>query len=261
MIRNLINVSDAELILTDFNGLSIGVGESADGLMFSDNALRNSADVIHAILDGRMKVSDGTYTYEGNSAVNLIKGVPDQLTRDGKRIITASDRPKDHYRHFSSSGDDVANKVRGGGPQLIFDVPPGETHTIDTAFIDDLYLKDGIVIYQNAELGSYINMDIIVPPNTPYPAIFHDGNFDLVNGHLVPNADNTGEYCMYNEEKVYLRFINRMLMLGTLRDNVTAPEPSFLPKTVFQRFSIHNGSAENNLKAVVAMGLYRMKTI
>jgi hypothetical protein len=261
MIRTLTNISNADVILNDFNGLTIQAGETVDGLMFGDTVLRNSVDVLDALLDNQLQISDGSLVYAGAQAVDLLKGITEQLTRDGKRIITSSDRPKDHYRHFTSAGDDVQNKIRGAGTQLIFQVQPGDTQVIDTAFIDDLYLKDGMILYQNAEIGSWISVDIIAPAGTPYPAIFGDGNTDLVNGHLVPNTDGTGDYFVHNTDEVYLKFVNKMLLLGTCRETTSAPEPSFLPKTVFQRFTMHNASTDNVLNAVVTMGLYRERTV
>jgi hypothetical protein len=209
MIRNLINVSGADVTLPDFNGLTIEAGDTIDGLMFGEISLRNSAAILDAVLDGSLNVSDGTYIYEKSAAVEVLKGVVDQLTRDGKRIITASDRPKDHYRHYTSAGDDVVNQARGDGEELIFIVPPGETRVINTGFIDDLYLKDGMITYLNAEIGSWVSVDIIAPANVPYPSIFNEGNYDLVDGALVPNASNTGGYFLHTTETIYLKFVNR----------------------------------------------------
>lgn len=261
MIRNLINVSGTDVVLGDFNGLTIQAGDTVDGLMFGDMTLRNSKDVLDAVLDGLLNISDGTYTYSDSAAVDLLKGVVDQLTRDGKRIITASDRPKDHYRHYVSAGDDTTNQLRGEGEQLIFEVPPGETGVIDTAFIDDLYVKDGIIIYQNAEIGSWVSVDIIAPANTPYPSIFNEGNYDLVNGQFVANPNNTGAYFMQPVDTIFLKFVNRYLILGTGKETTSAPEPSFLPKTIFQRFTVYNASTTETLKAVMILGLYRQQTV
>lgn len=250
------------MTLADFNGITIGVDESINGLQFGLARLQDSASLIQELLIGTLKLTDGALSYETGRAINLLKDNVDQLTKDGKRIITASDRPAGHYRHYSSNGDDLQNGIRGNGQALIFIVPPGETSVIDTAFIDDIYIKDGTVAFEKAAIGSHISVDIVAPAGFPYPAIFQNGNFDVVNGSWIPNAANTGSYFINPEsETVFLRFMNRHLLLGTYLIPTSAPEPSFLPQGCIQRFTLFNSSTSETLNAVVAMGLYRISTL
>lgn len=262
MIRNIINASENAVILNDLNGITIDAGDTIDGLQFGLQKLTNSQDLIQELLLGNLKLSDGTLTYEMGRAINLLKDNVDQLTKDGKRIITASDRPKDHYRHYASAGDDLENGIRGGGQELIFVVPPGETQTIDTQFLEDIYIKDGTAFFEDAAIGSHISVHIVAPRNVPYPAIFGNGNFDLVNGNLVPNGTGSGDYFVDTDsENVFLRFMHKMLILGSGQIITSAPEPSFLPSPCVQRFIVYNASTTRDLNIVVAMGLYRTHTI
>lgn len=262
MIRNIVNASNDVVVLDDLNGIAIDVGETVDGLQFGIERFKSSASVIKQLMLGTIRLNDGTYDYEGNKAIDLMKDNVDQLTRDGKRIITSSDRPKDHYRHFTSCGDDMVNRVRCTGDQLMFQVPPGETVTKEAQFIDDLYLKDGFIRYENAALGSHITVDIVAPAGVPYPAIFKNGNCDIVNGVLVMNASNTGSYNIDpNAEATFMCFAKQVLIFGTDNYQTSAPEPSFLPTPIIQRFKIYNASTTDTLNAVISMGLYRKQTV
>lgn len=262
MIRNIVNASNDVVVLDDLNGIAIGVGETVDGLQFGLDRFKSSSSIIQQLLLGTLTLNDGTYDYTGNKAIDLMKDNVDQVTRDGKRIITASDRPKDHYRHFTSCGDDMVNQVRCAGEHLIFQVPPGETQVKEAQFFDDLYLKDGYIRYENAAIGSHVTVDIVAPAGIPYPAIFKNGNCDIVNGVIVANTTNTGVYFVNpNAEETFLRFVNQVLILGTGDFQTSAPEPSFLPTPIIQRFKIYNASATETLTAVITMGLYRKQTV
>jgi hypothetical protein len=263
VIRNLTNISQAQLVLTDFNGLTIEAGETVDGLMFGEMALKNSLDVINAIVDGNLKVNDGTKDYTGQRAVDLVKGFsPDQLTRDGKRIVTTSDRPQDHYRYFTTCGDDWDLQTRGDGQCLQYTVLPSSDQTLEVRFIDDTYLKDGSMIYYDAEMGSWLRVDLFVPANMPFPAKNANGNFDYVDGAWVPNATNTGKYFILPQETLVHRFINKMAMfgMGRQRENIETTEPNFIPKGWIVRLSIHNASSTETIRATVTLGMYRKIT-
>lgn len=263
-IRNLTNVSDSDVTLNDLNGLTIAAHETVDGLMFGETALKNSADVLDALLQGLLTVSDGTLIYEKQRGVDLIKDTVFQYTKDGKRIYTTSDRPQDHYRYFTTCGDDLANQMRGQGECLEYEVLPGQEQSIDIQFIDDVYLKDGSMIYHDAEMGSRLRVEIWVPAGQPYPSK-GDGNFDFVNGNWVPNNSGTGKYWIQNTETKVHRFINHMSLFGMGRqyEKIDTAEPNFIPKGWIVRLTISNAPAEKTdktIRATITLGLYRKIT-
>lgn len=262
-IRNLINVSGSEILLPDFNGLTIAAGDTVDGLMFGESILQASLDVIKAIASGILQVSDGANTYEGDRAVNLIKGTADQLTRDGKVIITTSDRPQDHYRYFTTCGDDWDMQSRGTGTCILYSIPPSTEEVKDVRFIDDIYLKDGSMLYLGADMGSWLRVDVVAPAGFPFPAKAKNGNYDIVNGSAVLNATNTGSYFILPQETTVHRFINKMAMFATgrERENIDTAEPNYIPKGWIIRLKIHNASATETIKATITLGLYRKITL
>lgn len=261
-IRILKNISGADLILNDFNGMTLEPDESVNGLLFGDSRLRNSADVLKAFLDGMLEASDGTYTYTGQPAVDLVKGAVDQFTKDGKKIFTTSDRPQDHYRYFTTCGDDVASQKRGGGTCLLYDVAPGQSQSIDVEFMDDVYLKDGSMLYSSAAMGSWLRVDVICPAGSIYPTRDSDGNVDIVNGMPVPNENGTGVYRLATEDVTVHRFINHMAMYAVdrERENIDTAEPNFIPHSWRIRCTIKN-NGDTPLPACITLGMYRKITL
>lgn len=260
MIRQLLNVSGVEITISDLNGMVIPVDQSVDGLAFGETALRASNEVLVKLLTGHLSLSDGTNTYTGSTAIDVIKGTTDQLTRDGKRITTSSDRPIDHYRHITGYGDNMVTKQRGEGTELVFDVAPTSDQTIDVQFLDNVYIKDGSVLFQNAALDSRLTIETFAPAGIPFPAA-NNGNTDLVGATFVANTMHTGKYWTLGTETRLFRFVNKLHILGNGREDVTSPEPVLVPTPYITRFTLHNAGTVSNLSACINMGLYRKQTV
>ena len=259
MIRNLVNISGELLVLDDFKGKVVAIEESFDGLAFGEPALRDSESIAKAILEGKLIVNDGTVEYEGLSAIALIMGVATQFTVDGKPITTSSDRPKDTYRCFTGRGD---NSQRGQGQDLLFDVAPGSSVAIDVKFLDNVFIKDGTILYQNAVLGTYLDIEVIAAPNIPFPHPTNQGTLDLVDNAFVANVTNTGKYMTAPIEVKLFRFLNHMHLLGDDQQSVHSPESFQLFSLYTLRFTLtHPVTATGNAKAAVTMGMYRAKTL
>ena len=260
-IRMLRNNTASTIILPDMNGMEIAPNATENGLAFGETLLRSSVAVQQAILAGSLDLYDGQAYYSGNVAIDVLKGVNDQLTRDGKKIITSSDRPADHYRVITGYGDNLATATIGEGPELVFSVPANVESVLDVQFLDNVYLKDGAIIFQNAALDSKLTIETIVPAGIPFPAASGNGNTDFNGTAFVPNTTNTGKYWTLGTETRVHRFVNGLHILGTGREEVTSPEPVLIPTPYITRFRLKNASTVDVLQAVVNMGLYRKSTI
>ncbi len=269
MIRNLKNATDATIVLTDLKGLTIEPGETVDGLSFGDAALRASVSVLENVLSGALAVGDGNSWYSAQLGIDLIKGTADQLTRDGKKIFTASDRPQDHYRHFTGAGDKMdAPTKRGAGTEFTWVVNPEEDpEHIDAQFLDDVYLKDGHISFRNAPMGSYFHVETYAPPFVPFPAPGNNGNTDIVNGVPQANNTNTGKYWRSPVETLLNRFINKLPLLGSGEREALSAEPVLIPTPYITRFSVHRappagGEADPPvpMELILTLGLYRKST-
>ncbi len=260
MIRNLKNETDSAIVLTDLKGITVEAGEVTDGLAFGLEALRLSVSVLENLLSGNLSVNDGAVTYTGGKAVDLIKGTQDQLTRDGKKIITTSDRPQDHFRHFTGRGDDMVGGIRGEGPELTWVVNPEEDpEHVDVQFLDDVYLKDGHIKYVDAALGSWLTVETYAPAGVPFP-VPGNGNFDYTNGAWVPNAGNTGMYRIAATETLVNRFINKLPLLGDGEREALSAEPVLIPTPYLTRFKVHSESDAAPMSLILTLGLYRKRT-
>lgn len=265
MVRNLINISASAITLNDLNGLVIDAGGTANGLSFEESMLINSVDVATALLNGTLKLNDGVIDYFKMDAINFLKGLTAQFTRDGKPITTVSDRPKDFYRHFTGNGDDVISNPKkiGEGPHIHLIANAGETAVLDIHFVDDVYIRDGEIRYLNAGFDSHLTIEVFCPPNTPFPHPTKQGTLDLTATGFVANLTGTGAFMTAPVEVRLFRFINTMHLVGADNENaIDSPEPFLLNYPYFLRYTLDADSAiTGQLQAAVTMGMYRKKTI
>ena len=264
MIRNIKNISQTEVVLNDMLGKVLAVDEVFDGLSFGNELFLNSTSVQVGLLDGKLSLNDGFLTYTGQAAVDLIRGYASQKTKDGKEILVASDRPKDHYRHFTGNGDDIVstpNRIGKGAALHLIGVAE-ETKTVEAHFVDDVYIKDGTIQYRNCGFDSHFSVDIICPPNIPFPSPTKTGTLDLVGGTFVANTTGTGLYMTVPAEVKLFKFINEIPIVEDGTFNIQSTEPFLLNKPYFIRLSLTVAAdTVGNAKAAVTLGVYRKVTV
>lgn len=261
--RTLKNEGTSTIVIADLNGLTIAPGESVDGLQLGEFALRDSLDVLNHIINGDLSVSDGINTFTDGAAVDLIRGTSSQVTKDGKQIITTSDRPANTFRYYTSAGDDMVNHVVGTGPQLAFWTAPGVTEHKDIQFLEDIYIKDGQVQYWGIEDHCWLDMEVVVPQGVPFQAPAYNGNYDLINGVWTPNATNTGAYFINPAaETTIFRFVNKYPMTKSEGFGyIESPEPQYFPTPYKFRIKMTNNNTTGNMRAVVTISTYRKTTL
>lgn len=263
MVRILKNISQAEVILSDFKGVTLQPNETYDGLAFGETPLITSESIATALVNGNLSISDGTQELTGMQAIWLIQGTSPQYTKDGKKIITTSDRPKDHFRNYTGCGDDMTNLIRGEGELLNFSVGPQSTYTVDVKFLDDVYIKDGMMDYLDADLGCHLCVHVMAPIGVPYPVFNKTGTLDFNGVSFVPNVNNTGDYKVNNsQEVVFNKFLNKLGFVGPNgKKFITSSEPVLLYKPYFLRFIVTNPSITKTVISSVTIGLYRKLTV
>jgi len=263
MIRNLTNTIQEIQTLQDFYRKEVGIGETFDGLAFGETVLRDSVSIQLALLQGSLSLSDGNKEFVGQAAVDLLRGYTTQVTKDGKPITTVSDRPKDSYRHFTGRGDDLEAGTIGTGPMIHMIAGPGEQAVVDAHFIDDVYVRDGEISYLNAGFDSHLNIEVICPPNVPFPHPTNQGTLDLTITGFVPNTTNTGAYVTAPVEVKLFRFLNAFHLVGSEATKaISSPEPFMLNTPYFLRYTLNvDPEITGVLKAAVTMGMFRKKTV
>ena len=183
---------------------------------------------------------------------------------DGTPKIYVSSRQGNSRLYYTSEFDDIANGTRGGGPSLLFRNTNAEQQmTIEGQFLDDIYLKDGYLMWEKAAVGDSVSMEIILPANQPMPKPERDGNYDLVDGSLVPNTEGTGGFIMNPVDFIIDRFVNKVLILGTNTTGfiMISSDTTILPNIFKVKTTVDSPTGNVNLNVVVSLETYREHTV
>ena len=186
------------------------------------------------------------------------------IQRDGTKKMFSSPKQGDTNLYITSRGDNIEEGDRGSGEILIVDgVPEGEK-IISIQFVDDVYLKDGVILWQNAVIGDRMTLEIILPENTMFPSPASTGNYDVNEyGEVVHNDNGTGEYMMYPIPITLNRFVNEVMIIG---DNtkgyiIESADTALIPKQLKTQLRVNSETNNENLILTVSIELYRKYTV
>jgi len=114
-------------------------------------------------------------------------------TADGRNKVYVTQKPHGTISYFSGAGDDVTTGKVSGGEHLLFDMDSTDVEkTIDLQFIEDVWIKDGYALVENAPLGSCIDI-LIVHPQIGAVASFGQNIPLLGSGSITLNTDDCGK--------------------------------------------------------------------
>ena len=184
--------------------------------------------------------------------------------RDGTLKIFASARQANTLLYLTARGDDLVNSKIGEGSPLLIQNNGIDTETsVETQFLDDVYLKDGYVYWQNASPGDSVSCEIVLPANTLFPSDNGTGNYDIVDNVPVSNSSGTGNYIMYPIDIVVNRFVNRFLILGTntVGTVLESQDTALIPKQLKFRFTHYTNTPNSNFAVAINLELYRDRTV
>jgi len=195
------------------------------------------------------------------------------LQHDGTEKFFTSPRQEGTYLNFTSCGDDLQNNLIGEGQNLSIDNSDGNKNTeriIETSFLDNIFLKDGIVFWQNADFGDTITLDIVLPANTPYLAEDNNGNaekksdgsYEIITSSAVPDETWTGSYFLFNVDVTMFRFVNKFQLIGTNTYGLVleSSDTAEIPKELKFRFVL-NTPSNSDVKVLINMEIYRENTV
>jgi hypothetical protein len=132
------------------------------------------AEAIRTLMNIQITPSIDT---DGKISVTLL-GQP--VSYDKKLVVQSSPRPltPKTYTHWTGSGDDIENALRGKGPKLLISVSGSESEKHqDVQFLTDslTYLRQAYIGWENAPWGATVHAEfyalptILVPsPSGPY---------------------------------------------------------------------------------------------
>jgi hypothetical protein len=178
---------------------------------------------------------------------------------DGTPKTYNTSRQGETYLYITGSGDDLENNIRGAGPALKLN-GPGE---LSIGFLDDIYLKDGFLFWSNAIEGDTIGVDIILPANTLFPNPTNTGNYDYINGEVIENNNNTGEYMMYPIDITLNRFINKFEVVGTNEIGlvIESSDTALIPSQLRMKIVLESLSSNQDVVVRFVTEIYREVTV
>lgn len=86
---------------------------------------------------------------------------------DGKMKVYPTRRPEGTTTFFTGAGDDMTdplNPIIGGGDVMDFDMTTSDaSKEVALVFSEDVHIKDGYAIFENAPFGSYYDIEVWHP--------------------------------------------------------------------------------------------------
>jgi len=186
------------------------------------------------------------------------------IQRDGTKKMFSSPKQGDTNLYITSRGDDIENSTRGAGETLIVQGVPNGEKIISIQFIDDVYLKDGVILWQNAKIGDSMSLEIILPENTIFPSPTNTGNYDIDDyGNIVTNDNGTGKYMMYPIPVTLNRFVNEVMIIGdnTIGYIIESADTALIPKQLKTQLRVNSETSNPDLILTVSAELYRKNTV
>ncbi len=183
---------------------------------------------------------------------------------DGTPKVYVSSRQESSRLYYTSKFDNIETQKRGDGQQILFrNINAENQMMIEGQFIDDIYLKDGYLLWEDAVVGDSVSMEVILPANQPMPKIERDGNYDLIDGAMVPNTEGTGGYLMFPIDIAVDRFVNKLLILGTntVGMSLVSSDTALVPNIFKIRMTVDSPTGNVNLNLAVSLETYRSTTV
>jgi len=196
----------------------------------------------------------------------------DFVQHDGTKKILTTPRQEGTFLYFTGKGDDIANGLVGKGTDMSLINSAGEAvMSVECSFLDDVFLKDGMAFWEGAVFGDTVDMEIVLPANTPMPSEDETGNAGIIDAQgtisyitasPTPDETWTGAYYLFPMDYVAHRFVNSFPMNGT--NNVgTVLESSDTAEieNIFKfRITVNSSTSNPALKVFTVLELYRTRT-
>lgn len=153
-------------------------------------------------------------------------------TDDGLPKVYPSCKPYGYYTYFTGAGD--TSESLGGGDRLLFNLDETDvSKTVSITFNQDVFIKDGILIVENAPFGAYLKVEVYSP----------DGDVLL------------------------MAFSHKSPIFGSRTIHFDSEDRAKVPAGCIFRFTVCNSSGSNGedspaaFRAVGRLELYRPDTI
>jgi len=194
------------------------------------------------------------------------------IYEDGSPKVFTSPKQEDTYLYITGAADDVINGVVGEGKSFVLTNEDGtNTVVVEGKFIDNVYLKDGYITWQNAVIGDRLSLELVLPANIPLASTTNTGNavydengvITYITSSSTPDDTWIGTHMYFPIEVVVNRFVNKVHMLGdnTVGMVIESSDAALIPKELAVRFKLVTPSGNTAIVASIAMELYRTRTV
>ena len=190
------------------------------------------------------------------------------LQRDKTEKVYSSPRQEDTYLYFTGTGDDISGNRVGEGSSLYLINTDGNKNVVKEAqFLEDIYLKDGYLFWQNAAIGDRVSMEVYLPANV---VMVHDeekGNADAdgeyVTDSETPDETWIGTHIKFPFDYTLIRFVNKFNLIG---DNthglcIESTDAALIAKELKMKVIVYSPTENAKLVVSVMMEMYRERTI
>lgn len=294
-----------------FGGKNLQVGEVFNVNYQIAEDWRTNEALFTLIGDGDIVVNNGSNDLSPIEGWKWFSGnEPLPRSEVGNKIwVHSSTKPvvsgKSFYSTWIGAGDDEINHSMGTGDLLAIKNEPGTPikHVdmiFDQTLAGDVYIHEGFMMWDNAQVGDYINAHIVcegshlqqitnldltvdingfvVPAqngagtgthgfaSTPYllsRSFSKDGdwNFDAING-LTPNLEKNGAFKINVNEQVVHRIMHRLPIIGSSGSplRLVSEDCLKLPHGYFIRVETHNVS-NTTWSAAFIITAYKERTV
>ena len=190
---------------------------------------------------------------------------------DGTKTIHNSPRQEGTAMYITGSGDDIENGTIGNGTDMIITNPDGEDYvSVSCQFLDDIYIKDGYIIWQNAVIGDSLSMEIVLPAYavitsddmTGNAAYNDDGDLEIITDSEIPDETWIGTHLTFSQDVVFSRFVNDINILGdnTVGLILESSDSALVKKELIYKFILKSKTNNADIVASIAIEAYRERT-
>lgn len=193
------------------------------------------------------------------------------LQIDKTEKVYSSPRQEGTYLYFTGTGDNTASGAIGEGSSLFLTNTEAEkTVARSVQFIEEVYLKDGYIFWQNAVVGDRASLLVYLPANTPTPSEEDTGNAVLVDGvptyitaSETPDETWVGTHLYFPVDVDLIRFVNKFHLMGTNVHGlcIESSDAAHIPKELMFRLELYSPTNNPDISVSVMMEMYRENTI
>jgi len=177
------------------------------------------------------------------------------LTEDGKEMVMSVSRPIGYNTFFTCAGD-TQDEI-GAGQEISWDFSNSENDIatpsgsglkrkkIEFSFIDNVYLKEGSIYWQNAKKGSYIDIQVVCPAGYYY-------------------LKNDGTLTQAQQDTIIHKFANHHLFFGDcpMGDELNTEACSAeIPNYMKYQVIVTVPDSDTNSNGHISVELYRKRAV